>query len=161
MDPTDMAFKMEEKVRQKVQTVFPTKQVRISADDKPFITAEIKKLDKYVKKEYKLRGKSDKYCKLKRIYDDKFKKASSDYLNGVVKDMMTEAPGKAYRALKKLGARPGDCDDDTGFVITSHVDQSLRVCHIWVGFVTCGGICRIWVGICHRWGVCQIWAPIP
>ena len=125
MDPTDMALKMEEKVRQKVQTVFPTKQVRISADDKPFITAEIKKLDKYVKREYKLRGKSDKYCMLKQIYDEKFKKASSGFLTGCVQDMMIEAPGKAYRALKKLGARPGDCDDDTGFVITSHVDQSL------------------------------------
>ena len=39
--------------------------------------------------------------------------------------MMTEAPGKAYRALKKLAARPGDCDADTGFSITSHVDKNL------------------------------------
>ena len=39
--------------------------------------------------------------------------------------MMDEAPGKAYRAIKKLGARRGDCDTETGFTLTSHVEQNL------------------------------------
>ena len=39
--------------------------------------------------------------------------------------MMLEAPGKAYRAIKKLGASPGDADLVSGFVIASHVDQNL------------------------------------
>ena len=46
-----------------------------------------------------------------------------------------------------------------------------RVCHIWVGFVICGGVCHIWAGfvkygrdlspfgVCHFFGgICQIWA---
>jgi hypothetical protein len=46
-----------------------------------------------------------------------------------------------------------------------------RVCHIWVGFVKCGGVCQIWAGfvkygrdlssfgVCHFFGgICQIWA---
>jgi hypothetical protein len=39
--------------------------------------------------------------------------------------MREEAPGKAYRAIKKLGARPGDCDAETGFTLTSHVELDL------------------------------------
>ena len=39
--------------------------------------------------------------------------------------MMTEAPGKAYRAMKKLGARPGDCDLEAGFSLSSHIEQNL------------------------------------
>ena len=50
LEPTEMAARMEELMRQKVDVIFPKKQVRVSSDDQPFITAEIKKLDKYLKK---------------------------------------------------------------------------------------------------------------
>ena len=122
---TEMALQMEERLRVKVKEIFPTKTVRLSNEDKPFFSAALKKLDKYVKKEYKQRGKSEKYIKLKSAYDVKYKKAAKHYLDGCIEDMMEEAPGKAYRALKKLGARPGDCGEETGFTITSHVEQNL------------------------------------
>ena len=124
-NPTQMALIVEAKLRQKVEVVFPIKTVRVSNDDKPFISAQIKKLDKYVKKEYKMRGKSDKYVRLKAAYDEKYKKAATHYLNGCVSDMMEEAPGKAYRAMKKLGARPGDMDQEDGFTLTSHIEKNL------------------------------------
>ena len=38
-------------------------------------------------------------------------------------DVLEEAPGKAYRAMKKLGARPGDVDEEAGFTLTEHVDK--------------------------------------
>ena len=38
---------------------------------------------------------------------------------------MQEAPVKAYRALKKLGASPEDADQESGFMIPSHVEQNL------------------------------------
>ena len=120
-----MALQMEERLRDKVKEIFPTKTVRLSNEDKPFFSAALKKLDKYVKKEYKQRGKSEKYIKLKSAYEVKYKKAAKHYLDGCIEDMMEEAPGKAYRALKKLGARPGDCGEETGFTITSHVEQNL------------------------------------
>ena len=60
LSSTEMASKMEDMLRQKVCVIFPTKTVRVSTEDKPFITAELKKLDKYIKREYKARGKSDK-----------------------------------------------------------------------------------------------------
>ena len=125
LSSTEMALKLEERLRDKVREVFPTKSVRLSSEDKPFFSRELKKLDRYVKKEYKQKGKSTKYIKLKTVYDQKYKKAAAHYLNGCVEDMMVEAPGKAYRALKKLGARPGDCGEEAGFTLTSHVEQNL------------------------------------
>ena len=125
LNPTQQAYKFEEMCRLSVKSIFPTKSVRVSNEDKPFITAELKKLDKYVKREYRKRGKTGKYDKLKSVYDSKYEKAASQYINGVVEDMMQEAPGKAYRAMKKLGARPGDCDQEAGFTLTSHVDDNL------------------------------------
>ena len=62
--------------------IFPTKAVHVSSEDKPWITAEIKKLDKYVKKEYKARRKSDKYVQIKFVYDTKFLTASSSFIKG-------------------------------------------------------------------------------
>ena len=53
--------------------------------------------------------KSQKYKSLKLAYDTKFKKAAQDQLSKHVYDMMNEHPGKAYSALKRMGARPGDC----------------------------------------------------
>ena len=125
LDLTQMALRAENILRDKGAKIFPTKSVRVSNNDKPFITAELKKLDNYVKKEYKKGEKSKKYVQLKQGYDCKFKKAASDYLNGCVADMMQEAPGKAYRAMKKLGARPGDMDEEAGFSLTEHVDRGL------------------------------------
>lgn len=110
LSSTQMALAMEGRLQQQVKIVFPTKEVRLSNEDKPFFTSELKKLDKYIKKEYRKKGKSQKYQKLKAAYDEKYQKAASHYLNGCIVDMMEEAPGKAYRAIKKLGARPGDCD---------------------------------------------------
>ena len=103
-DLTPTQQTMERILNQQVAITFPTKSVRVSSQDLPYITGDIKKLDRYIKKEYKSKGKSDKYLKLKQVYNNKMKKAASDHLNKYVTDMMGEAPGKAYRALKKMGA---------------------------------------------------------
>ena len=50
MSSTQMALAMEERLRGQVKKTFPVKTVRLSSDDKPFFSAELKKLDKYVKK---------------------------------------------------------------------------------------------------------------
>ena len=54
---------------------------------------------------------------MKAAYDGAYNKASTLYLNGCVSEMTEEAPGKAYRAIKKMGARPGDCGEEAGFTL--------------------------------------------
>ena len=111
----------------KLNQIFPEKKCRISNQDFSFITADLKKLKKYIIREYKLRGKTAKYCEMKLSYDTKFSKAAKDQLNKFVEDMMNEHPGRAYQAMKKMGARPGDCANDGIFFVTSHQNENLSL----------------------------------
>ena len=80
-----------------------------------------------MKREYKARGKSTKYKDMKEKYDFKFKKAAECQLNKLVEDMMEEQPGQAYSAMKKMGARPGDCENRGDFSIASHQNENLDI----------------------------------
>ena len=111
----------------KMEEVFPQKQCRVSNQDVGFITAELKKIQMYMKREYKIREKSTKYKEMKEKYDFKFKKAAECQLNKLVEDMMEEQPGKAYSAMKKMGARPGDCENRGDFTIASHQNENLDI----------------------------------
>ena len=48
----------------------------------------------------------------------------SDYMKKNVSDIMNSNPSKAYALLKRLGARPGDCDEMNNFSLPSHVNLS-------------------------------------
>ena len=48
--------------------------------DKPFMTKELKQLDRTKKRVYRKQGKSIKYMELKTKFDQKYKKAASEHL---------------------------------------------------------------------------------
>ena len=79
----------------KMQEIFPEKSVRVSNQDDPFITSDIKKLQMYLKREYNKRGKSEKYIKMKTAYDKKYQKLAKNHLEKNIEDMMNEDPGQA------------------------------------------------------------------
>ena len=93
--------------------------------DKPYITAELKKMDRQIKREYKKRCKSAKYKGLKSSYDEKLKKAAQVYLEKNVRSLKEDDPGKAYRCLKKMGAQPGDCSETSTFTLPNHEAEGL------------------------------------
>ena len=83
-------------------------------------------LDRKKKKEWKRNGKSEKYQKIKKEFDDKYKKAASSYLTKCVTDLKNEQPGKAAATLKRMGAQPGEPDGST-FTLLNHISESLSV----------------------------------
>ena len=86
----------------------------------------MKNLDRKIKREYKKHFKSEKYLRLKKCYDAKYKKAAENYLNKNIRSLKEDDPGKAYQSLKKLGAQPGDCSSDEGsFTLISHMEENL------------------------------------
>ena len=126
-NPTQQVQEFENIVMSKLDSIFPQKSVRINPNvDKPFYTADLKKLDRQVKREYKKNFRSEKYWRLKKCYDDKYRKAAEDYLNKNVRSLKEDEPGKAYQSLKKLGAQPGDCSSVEGsFTLISHLEENL------------------------------------
>ena len=105
---------------------FQKKSVKISKHyDKPFITAELKKLDRRVKREYQKNQKSKKYLELKKSFNEKFETAANSYLEKNVRSLKEDDPGKAYKSLKKMASQPGDCSEESSFTLLSHLDENL------------------------------------
>ena len=72
-DPTQQVENFENIVNTKLDTILPRKSVKINPNlDKPFYTAELKKLDRQVKREYRKHFRSVKYFRLKKCYDEKY-----------------------------------------------------------------------------------------
>ena len=127
VSPTEQVLKFEQLVTDKLNVIFPQKTVRLTVNlDHPFITAELKTLDRQVKRIYRKQNKSDKYWRLKNAFNEKFKIAAATYLEKNVRSLKEDNPGTAYRNLKKLGAQPGDCSSEEGsFTLLSHLQENL------------------------------------
>ena len=124
--PTEQVERLENLLNKKLKHFLPTKSVRVNPFiDKPYITAELKKLDRQIKREYRRNRKSFKYLEMKKSFDKKMKLAARNYLNKNVRDIMDEEPGKAYKCLRKLAAKPGDDGNEKTFSILSHVNENL------------------------------------
>ena len=65
----------------------------MSKKDKEFITAELKTLDRKKKREWSKNGRSKKYMDLKIEFQQKYKKAGSDFVEKCVSDLRTELEG--------------------------------------------------------------------
>ena len=125
-NPTEQVLAFESIVISKLDEILPMKSVKINPNfDKPYITAELKKLDRQIKREYRKRCKSEKYLRLKKCYDEKLEKAALAYLEKNVRSLKEDDPGKAYRSLKKMAAQPGDCSDEGSFNLLSHLEDNL------------------------------------
>ena len=88
------------------------------------MTSELKDLKRRRMREYRKKGKSIKYQRLKTEYKAKFEKASSQFLRKNVDSLKDTNPGKAYSILKKMGAMPGECEDSCSFTLPTHENLS-------------------------------------
>ena len=94
--PTEQVLAFEKLVTSKMDTILPQKTVKINPNfDKSYITAELKKLDRQIKREYRKRCKSAKYLRLKNTYDEKLLAAAQSYLEKNVRSLKEDDPGKA------------------------------------------------------------------
>ena len=125
--PTTQVEAFQNLLENKVSTIFPTKTVKITAFDKPWITAELKVLARRRKREYKKKGKSEKYVNLQKEFDQKNDKAAAEFLKKNVSDIKSTNPSKAYSILKKLGAKPGDSENNSGFTLPNHLEENFSV----------------------------------
>ena len=98
----------------------PEKDMKISSQDKPWITAELKRISRQKSREYQKRGKTKKYKELAAIFKEKYNQEASKFLRNKMDELRESKPGQAYNILKKMGAQPGDCIDANTFTLPTH-----------------------------------------
>ena len=125
VSPTEQVRCFETLLSEKLDEFCPQKTMKIGTHDKPFITAELKRLDRQKMREYNKRGKTQKYLNLAKSFELKYNAAAEAYLRKNLDTLKESNPGQAYSVLKRLGAQPGDCTDSNGFTLPSHLDDNL------------------------------------
>ena len=82
-----------------MDVIFPQKTVKLTVNvDKPFITSELKSLDRQIKRVYRKQNKSAKYWRLKKLFTNKYDKATTAYLEKNVRSVKEDDPGTVYRS---------------------------------------------------------------
>ena len=124
-DTTEQVSLFENLLSEKMNSFFPEKTMKIGCHDKPFITAELKRLHRQKSREYCKRGKSAKYHDLKKRFDELYKHEAQSYLDKTVNDLRDTNPGKMYSILKRLGSKPGEVSQENNFTLPSHAELGL------------------------------------
>ena len=125
MSSTQMSVVFEQLLGNKLNQFCPEKEVKLSSQDKPFITSELKKIDRLKNREYTKRGKTQKYKDLEKKFQLKYKMEAEKYLSKNLGALKSTKPGQAYSILKRMGAQPGDCIDSNTFTLPSHETDNL------------------------------------
>ena len=79
MSPTEMAVAFEQLVCDKLDQFCPEEELKFSSQDKPFITGELKRIDRLKSREYNKRGKTQKYKDLESQFQSKYKMEAEKY----------------------------------------------------------------------------------
>ena len=93
------------------QKFFPVKKMKISCEDKPWFTLELKKLDRKRKKEFSKHYKSDLWTNLNEEFLKKCAKAKEDYYDDMVIDLKESNPGKWHSKLKRMSGQDSRQDN--------------------------------------------------
>ena len=125
LPPSQQTEIFESIIQEKLNQFCPEKTVRISSQDKPWITSELKKIDRLKNREYTKKGKTLKYKELAKKFKNKYNIEASKYLRKNMDELMESRPGQAYSILKKMGSQPGDCIDSNTFTLPGHESDNL------------------------------------
>ena len=125
MTPTEQSVVFEQLMSAKLNQFCPEKEFKLSSQDRPFITAELRKIKRQKSREYIKRGKTQKYKNLDKLFETKYKIEAGKYLNKNLEALRNTNPGQAYSILKKMGAEPGDCIDANTFTLPNHESENL------------------------------------
>ena len=120
-NPEDQEEALQNILNDFMERSVPTKTVRMGPQDRPFMTKEVKIIDRRRKREYRKNGRSQVYLDLSVSFSRKFKLAGKRFLQKNVDSLMEAQPGQAYRVLKRIGAQPGDNSEDGLFELPEYV----------------------------------------
>ena len=86
---------------------FPTKILKVCAEDKPWVSAELKKLHRSVQREYLKHKQSEKWKELNQKFIEKCSYEKEKYYQNMVSDLKLSNPGKWYSKVKRMTGKTG------------------------------------------------------
>ena len=107
---SEQAVCLENLLIAKVNEFCPEKSMKLGFRDKPFITSELKSLNRRKCREYLKRGKSHKYLQLRKEFKIKYKSEAKKYLSKTLGELRGSKPGRVFNILKRLGSGPGESE---------------------------------------------------
>ena len=95
----------------------------MSSHDLPYFTEKLRVLRRQRQREYRRHGRSEKYLRIKKTFDDSLLVAAHNYKEKIIAEVEEGKRGSAYKAIKRLGNDGSPYHD--GFEIPSHVESGL------------------------------------
>ena len=80
----------------------PTKIIKVSSDDSPWVNEHVKNMKRSKCREYKKNRKSKKWQSLQDKYLELLKKSKNKYYNKIIKDLKDSNPSQWYSKLKRI-----------------------------------------------------------
>ena len=81
---------------------FPETNRKLNSDDSPWITHQLKKLDRKRKRIYSKERRSEKWAKLDKVFKDEVKKAKKTFYHKMIADLRKKKPSQWYSSLKRI-----------------------------------------------------------
>ena len=95
--------KFEQIIMERVNFYFPEKCIKLNENDHPWISPELKALDRQRKREYNKNKRSKKWKELDAKFSEKSEHVKeSYYYTDIVQDLKTSNPGKWYSKVKRM-----------------------------------------------------------
>jgi hypothetical protein len=124
-DPNVKAQMFQNILLTKFQECFPIKIFKISCDDQPWISSELKEIDRKRKREFSKNQQSDLWTKLDEIFTEKCEIAKEKYYTNMVSDLKESNPGKWHSKLKRMsGQETGGQQNILVDELTGYSDQA-------------------------------------
>ena len=103
----------------KYHECFPVKTRKMSSDDEPWVTENIKRLDRLQKREFYKNHQSVKWKRINSEFLEKCSEEKEKYFTNIVSDLKTSNPSKWYSKLKRMtGQKPSE--SEINFTLPSH-----------------------------------------
>ena len=109
-----------------VDSTFPKKVVLAGPSDLPYYTEDWRKLKRRKQRAYRTHGRrSCKYEKLRKEYEEKLKTEAVKYIGEIEREVQEGKCGSGYKAIRKLGNRPGEKWSKSEFMLPEYLENGL------------------------------------
>ena len=102
MDSTELVNLFETINGNVVEEVFPLQEMKVNGDDQQWMNVKLKKLKRQRQRVYQKQGKSEKYSRLKKEFEEEKRKAVELYKEKVIDQLKEGKRNSSYKALRRL-----------------------------------------------------------